>query len=178
MSSLSAGTVAAAYLDVVPNSDGYNHLALFSPSSSSTPIWLTSGKWELTKGVTGIDGVRGLVFVRISSIFVSIHISPRYFEAANPLSTSRHIYSVSLPSLNIAGKEKPAITVPTALTDAIDAAYYSAEFSPQAGFYLLSYNGPGVPSQKIVQAANSKETCFESFNARLNSLFLQMSSTC
>ncbi|KAJ7158261.1 dipeptidyl aminopeptidase [Mycena crocata] len=141
VSSLSAGTVAAAYLDVVPNSDGYNHLALFSPSSSSTPIWLTSGKWELTKGVTGIDGVRGLV----------------YFEAANPLSTSRHIYSVSLPSLNIAGKEKPAITVPTALTDAIDAAYYSAEFSPQAGFYLLSYNGPGVPSQKIVQAANNVE---------------------
>ncbi|KAJ7156898.1 dipeptidyl aminopeptidase [Mycena crocata] len=140
VSSLSAGTVAAAYLDVVPTPDGYNHLALFSPSSSSTPIWLTSGKWEVTKGVTGIDIAGGLV----------------YFEAANPLSTSRHLYSVSLPPLNLAGKEKPTIAAPTALTDDSDAVYYSADFSPQAGFYLLSYNGPGIPSQKVIQAANSE----------------------
>ncbi|KAJ7460697.1 dipeptidyl aminopeptidase [Mycena latifolia] len=142
VSSLSAGTVAGAYLDVVPTPEGFNHLALFSPANSSTPIWLTSGEWEVTKGVMGVDIANGIV----------------YFEAANPLSTSRHLYSVPLPSLNLAPTEKPALTAPKALTDTSEPAYYSSDFSPQAGFYLLSYMGPGIPSQKVVNAA---DTAFE-----------------
>ncbi|KAJ7132184.1 dipeptidyl aminopeptidase [Mycena epipterygia] len=151
VSSLSAGTVAAAYLDVVPTPEGFNHIALFSPPSSSTPVWLTSGEWEVTNGVLGVDTTNGIV----------------YFEAANPLSTSRHIYSVSLPSLNLAPKEKPAIAPPTSLTDASEAAYYSADFSPEAGFYLLSYKGPGIPTQKVVQAADNEFEYVLTTNDRL-----------
>ncbi|KAF7370927.1 hypothetical protein MSAN_00726600 [Mycena sanguinolenta] len=143
VSSLSAGTVAAAYLDVLPTPEGFNHLALFSPASSSTPIWLTSGEWEVTNnGVTGVDIENGII----------------YFEAATPLSTSRHLYSVPIPSLNPTTKEKPTIVPPTLLTDASEEAYYSADFSPQAGFYLLSYLGPSIPNQKVVQVA---DTAFE-----------------
>ncbi|KAJ7272564.1 dipeptidyl aminopeptidase [Mycena haematopus] len=154
VSSLSAGTVAAAYLDVLPTPEGFSHLALFSPASSSTPIWLTSGEWEVTKGVTGVDIANGIV----------------YFEAATPLSTSRHLYSVPLPSLNPTANEKPRITPPTALTDASEGAYYSADFSPQAGFYLLSYLGPGIPNQKVVEAADSTFEYVLTTNERLTNV--------
>ena len=33
-------------------------------------------------------------------------------------------------------------------------AYYSTSFSPEAGFYLLSYKGPGVPYQKVVHVGD------------------------
>ncbi|KAJ7089745.1 dipeptidyl aminopeptidase [Mycena belliarum] len=149
--SLSAATVADAYLDVVPTPEGFNHLALFSPANSSTPIWLTSGEWEVTKGVKGVDVANGIV----------------YFEAANPLSTSRHLYSVPLPSLSLAPTEKPVRVAPTALTDSAEPAYYVTDFSPEAGFYLLSYVGPGIPVQKVVKAADSKFEYVLTTNERL-----------
>ncbi|KAJ6581126.1 dipeptidyl aminopeptidase [Mycena capillaripes] len=154
VSSLSAGTVAAAYLDVLPTPEGFNHLALFSPPSSSTPIWLTSGEWEVTNGVMGVDITNGIV----------------YFEAANPLSTSRHLYSVTLPSLSLTPQEKPTITAPKALTDTSELAYFSADFSPQAGFYLLSYLGPGIPNQKVVKAADSEFEYVLTTNERLTNV--------
>ncbi|KAF7303130.1 hypothetical protein MKEN_01276700 [Mycena kentingensis (nom. inval.)] len=151
VSSLSSGTVGAAYLDVVPTKEGYNHLALFSPPTSSKPIWLTSGDWEVTKGVKGIDVAKGIV----------------YLEAANPISTARHLYSVALPSLNLASKEMTAVPDMKALTDTSEPAHYSASFSPQAGFYLLSYNGPGIPNQKVVKTDDSKFEHILTTNAKL-----------
>ena len=44
-----------------------------------------------------------------------------------------------------------AVERPVALTDTSVASYYSASFSPEAGFYLLSYEGPGVPFQKVIK---------------------------
>ncbi|KAF5379515.1 hypothetical protein D9615_006521 [Tricholomella constricta] len=131
--SLSVGGVGA-YLDVVPTPEGYNHIALFSPASSGKPHFLTSGKWEVTNGIKGIDLKKGLV----------------YFEAANPSSIERHVYSTPLP------KDVPFQAVePTALTDVTKPAYYSTSFSPGAGFYVLDYQGPTIPWQKIVQVGNS-----------------------
>ncbi|KAF7322541.1 hypothetical protein HMN09_00032600 [Mycena chlorophos] len=140
VTSLSSGTVSGAYLDVVPTPEGYNHIALFSPATSSTPIWLTSGEWEVTDGILGVDAVKGTV----------------YFMAANPESTSRHLYSVSIPSLNLVEKAaETSVAPPTALTETNEPGYFSASFSPQAGFYLLSYRGPGIPTQKVVQVADA-----------------------
>ncbi|KAF8638411.1 hypothetical protein AX17_002236 [Amanita inopinata Kibby_2008] len=126
-----------AYLDVVPTSEGYNHIALFSPAGSSSPQFLTSGKWEVTSGIKAIDSERRIV----------------YFEAAHPSSIERHLYSVPLPSNNSSGLVEPA-----ALTDVTKPSYYSADFSPQAGFYLLNYHGPSIPWQKVVQV---NDTAFQ-----------------
>jgi dipeptidyl aminopeptidase len=51
----------AGYLDILPTPEGYNHIALFSPPESSKPIWLTSGKWEVTGSVLAVDEASGLV---------------------------------------------------------------------------------------------------------------------
>ncbi|KAJ7598829.1 dipeptidyl aminopeptidase [Mycena floridula] len=121
-----------AYLDIVPTPEGYNHIALFMPADSSTPRFLTNGNWEVSGSIKGVDA-KGLV----------------YFEAANP-STARHLYSVSLPPL---GSSPSKIQEPTILSDMSEpVSYHRAEFSPAAGFYLLSYEGPNVPWQRVVAA--------------------------
>ncbi|KAJ3974288.1 dipeptidyl aminopeptidase [Lentinula raphanica] len=126
---------AAAYLDVVPTPEGYNHIALFTPANSSTPRFLTSGEWEVSSGIKGVDSKLGLV----------------YFEAANPSSIGRHLYSVPIPTANSADTVPP-----TQLTKAEldENPYYAVHFSPEAGFYLLSYEGPNIPWQKVIQTSN------------------------
>jgi dipeptidyl aminopeptidase len=49
------------YLDVVPTKEGFDHIALFSPANSGTPHFLTSGNWEVTGGIKGVDTKKGLV---------------------------------------------------------------------------------------------------------------------
>jgi dipeptidyl aminopeptidase len=50
-----------AYLDIVPNQDGYDHIALFSPATSSQPRWLTSGNWEVSNRILSVDANRSVV---------------------------------------------------------------------------------------------------------------------
>ena len=141
-----------AYLDIVPNHEGFNHIALFSPASSDTPRFLTSGQWEVTGKIQGIDRKKGLVsvlFTLANQLQTHLCYSFSYFMAAKP-SIERHIYSVPLPTIS---SEK--VVEPQALTDVTKPSYYSAKFSPQAGFYVLSYRGPSTPWQKIIQTDNS-----------------------
>lgn len=123
---------ATSYLDVIPNKEGYNHIALFSPADSSTPIWLTSGSWEVTSGILGVDTKKQLV----------------YFLAAAPSSIDRNVYSAELPDHKAAPSDPKK---PKALTDDQKPSYFSASFSPQSGFYQLTYSGPEVPWQKVLQ---------------------------
>ncbi|KAF8643012.1 hypothetical protein AX16_009257 [Volvariella volvacea WC 439] len=141
-----------AYLDIVPNQNGYNHIALFSPVDAKTPAFLTSGEWEVTGGIKGVDMKNRIV----------------YFEAANPSSTERHLYSVPLPDSSTFKAVDP-----TALTDVTKPSYYSSSFSPQAGFYVLSYNGPSIPWQKVVQANNPEFDYVLTNNDRLANITLE-----
>ncbi|KAL0954070.1 hypothetical protein HGRIS_005220 [Hohenbuehelia grisea] len=122
-----------AYLDIVPTPEGYNHIALFSSANTTSPRFLTSGSWEVAGGISAVDTKKGLV----------------YFLAANPSSIERHLYSVPLPTIN-----KVETVEPTPLTDITKQSSYGVDFSPEAGFYLLSYEGPSIPWQKVVQVDN------------------------
>ncbi|KAL4062523.1 dipeptidyl aminopeptidase [Scleroderma citrinum] len=137
---------APAYLDIVPSEEGYNHIALFDPADSMTPRFLTSGPWEVTDGIQAVDAQRGLI----------------YFQAARS-SIERQLYSIPIPSSNA---ELPVS--PTLLTDASTLSSYSASFSPGAGFYLQNYLGPGVPSQKFIQAENPDFDYVLTNNVKLN----------
>ena len=138
----------------MPTPEGYNHIALFSPATSSTPKFLTSGSWEVTGGIQSVDAKRGLVYVSLLPLypFHLLTTQNRYFLAANPSSIERQLYSVAIPS---SAEEKDQENVePTALTDASKPSFYAVSFSPQAGFYILSYQGPGIPWQRVVQVDN------------------------
>ncbi|KAH9893599.1 dipeptidyl aminopeptidase [Cubamyces lactineus] len=141
-----------AYLDIVPTPEGYNHIALFSPANSSTPRFLTSGQWEVTSGILAVDSDRSLV----------------YFQAANPSSTQRHIYSVALPKL--AGEAQAELT---ALTDTSSPGYYDASFSPKGAFYLLSYKGPHAPWQRIIHVGDKNFDYVLTENPQLNATLAQ-----
>ena len=71
-----------------------------------------------------------------------------YFVAANP-SIDRHIYSAALPKMPSVETFAEELT---ALTDAQQPGYFDVSFSPGAGYYLLSYRGPDVPYQRLIEA--------------------------
>ncbi|THH29289.1 hypothetical protein EUX98_g4902 [Antrodiella citrinella] len=142
----------SGYLDIVPSKDGYNHVALFSPANNATPHFLTSGEWEVSGTILGVNS----------------KLNEVYFEAANPSSVERNIFSISLPST--ASSEAGPLK---SLTDISTPSSYGADFSPQAGFYVLSYNGPSVPWQNILRTDNSSFKYVLTENARLNDTLAQ-----
>ena len=52
-----------AYLDIVNNTDGFNHIALFYPADSGNPIFLTRGAWEVADKILGFDSEKQIVYV-------------------------------------------------------------------------------------------------------------------
>ena len=85
---------------------------------------------------------------RLGSVhIVSLNpINDRYFTAAKP-STERHIFSVPIPT-----QSSEKIVEPQALTDVTKPSYYSAKFSPEAGFYVLNYLGLSTPWTKVLDS--------------------------
>lgn len=111
------------YLDIIPI-EGYNHLVYYSPANSSKPKILTRGEWEVTSGPAAFDYETNIV----------------YFISTKKSSTERHLYSVQLDNPHNL----------TEITDISENAVYDATFSAGSRFALLSYRGPNVPYQKIV----------------------------
>ncbi|KAL8279638.1 hypothetical protein RQP46_007951 [Phenoliferia psychrophenolica] len=141
------------YLDIVPNADGYPHIAYFSPPESSTPVFLTTGEWEVDGTISAVDVSRGLV----------------YFIAANP-SIERHLYSVPLPTVESFEQLKAGTVAPpppTILTNTTAPGFHQASFSPFAGFYVLNYEGPSIPWQKLVKVDDSDFVAVLADNAAL-----------
>jgi len=117
------------YVDTVIT-DNWYHLAYFSPLNSSTPVMLTKGDWEVDGGPAAVDLENNLV----------------YYVAAKEAPTQRHVYSVKLDG-----------TDTQALVPANEAAYWRSSFSSGAGYALLSYQGPGIPYQKVVSTPTNDE---------------------
>lgn len=136
------------FLDVLDNDEGFPHLAIVTIKKSRVQVsWLTSGEWEVVSGTVKVDAVRQLVH------FTSTERSP--YE--------RHLYSISL-------KEKSSKVCLTCPSDLEEHAYYVASFSPKAGYYILYYEGPGIPNT-IVRKVD--DVSFESLledNVELKSL--------
>ena len=122
-----------AYLDLSDH-DGWMHLYLYSIDGSFSPKPLTSGEWEVT-ALIKVDSQRGTV----------------YYLSTQRDSTERHLYSVSLTN---PGRNKKA------LVNTNSPGYWTASFSTGGGYYLLTYEGPNVPYQKLysVNTDGSKHT--------------------
>lgn len=124
------GRPADGYIDTVIH-EGYDHLAYFTPLNSSEPKLLTSGEWEVVDAPSALDLKNNLV----------------YFVSTKEHSTQRHVYSVKLDGTNL-----------KALTDTSEIAYYEISFSKAAGYALLSYKGPGIPWQKVINTPSNQKT--------------------
>jgi dipeptidyl aminopeptidase len=67
--------------------------------------------------------------------------------AAAP-SIDRHLYAAILPTSEVVADYVQDLV---ALTDTAQPGYYDVQFSPGAGYYVLKYNGPEVPWQRLLQ---------------------------
>ncbi|KAK9720279.1 Dipeptidyl peptidase 4 [Basidiobolus ranarum] len=123
------GMEASGYIDIV-NHNGYNHYAIFSPIDSKNPLrYLTQGNWEVVDKHKSIDTQNGLV----------------YYISTERGSVQRHLYSITID-----GKTKKLLT-----PGPVDASY-DVTFSPKSQYYLLHYQGPDIPWQKVKSTIDSK----------------------
>lgn len=122
------------YLDTVVV-DGYNHLAYFSPPSNPNGLLLTQGQWEVENGQVAFDYSTNEVY------FISTMKSP----------VERHVHSVNLVDalrLQKTGKvSNPAIKN---ITDTSKDGYYAGSFSSGSRYLLLTYTGPSIPYQQLL----------------------------
>lgn len=123
------GRAHDGYIDTVIY-EGYDHLAYFTPLEAEQPIMLTTGKWEVVTAPSAVDLKNNLV----------------YFVSTAKSTIERHIYSVKLDGTSM----KP-------MTDVSTQAYYAASFSDKGGYALLSYKGPGIPWQKVINTPSVTE---------------------
>lgn len=113
------------YLDLSDES-GWQHIYLHSVNGS-TPIAITNGTWEVT-GILNIDATSKTV----------------YYQSTEHDSTERHVYSISFDGTN-----------KKALVDDTLPGYWTASFSAKGNYYILSYNGPNLPYQKLYSTNSS-----------------------
>ncbi|KAF2724421.1 putative dipeptidyl-aminopeptidase B [Polychaeton citri CBS 116435] len=125
-----SGRMEDGYIDTVIH-EGYDHLAYFSPLNNSEPTMLTEGEWEVVHAPSAVDELSNLV----------------YFIGTKAGSTQRHVYTVDI-TLG-PGSVK-------AVTDTNAIGYYAASFSDKGTFMLLSYDGPGIPWQRVKETPSNK----------------------
>lgn len=118
-----AGRPDDGYIDTIIH-ENYDHLAYFTPLDNEEPKLLTSGDWEVVAAPSSVDLENNIV----------------YFIGTKDGSTQRHLYSTKL-------NEGPKSI--EAVTDSKEIGYYGASFSAGSQFMLLSYQGPGIPWQKV-----------------------------
>ncbi|KAI1382454.1 dipeptidyl peptidase IV N-terminal region-domain-containing protein [Hypoxylon crocopeplum] len=117
------------YIDTIIYDDG-DHMAYFSPMDADEPVMLTSGKWEVVEAPSAVDLKNNLA----------------YFVATKESSIQRHVYSVKFDGSDM----KP-------VTDTSKEGYYDISFSSNAGYALVTYRGPNVPTQKVISTPSNPE---------------------
>lgn len=137
------GRLEGGYLDLVIHNHR-THIAYYRLSHPEDPVILTTGDWDVT-GVCGVD----------------LQLNRVYFAATKHDPGQRHIYSVQLDGTNF-----------KSITDLSIPGYYEASFSTGAQYALLTYVGPDVPYQKLLQmeAATTKEIKVLEPNAHLTDM--------
>lgn len=142
--------LASSYIELQEDGQGFTHLAYYQNVSSPLPTeWLTKGRWEVTE-LSSFDVEKETV----------------YFMSTEEGSTQRHLYAINLTT-----REKKRLT-PFANTESTHTAvpyktliesetkdvtgFYSVSFSPKAEWFVVSYQGPDVPWQRIVSTRKGK----------------------
>lgn len=115
------------YVDVADDGNGFMHLAMYSVDKDTKPTWLTSGEWEVIAGTVVVDSTKRLIH------YISTEVSP----------LERHLYMLNIS--NVDDISKTCITC----FDNDEHGYFSASFSPKAGYYVLYYDGPNVPTTVV-----------------------------
>ncbi|PWN38808.1 hypothetical protein IE81DRAFT_354572, partial [Ceraceosorus guamensis] len=125
---------STAYLDILPTKGGFRHLAFFANSSVEQPLFITQGEWEVDQ-----------------LLHADLKRQRAYFLAASPTPSQRHVYLVGLPDITSQQTvSRYRIRPPIPLTDIHKPGWHSASFDPKGAYYILTKQGPDVPSVRVL----------------------------
>ncbi|CDK24555.1 unnamed protein product [Kuraishia capsulata CBS 1993] len=116
------------YIDIVVN-EGYDHLGYFSSVYASDPQMLTQGNWQVLDSQFKYSPEQDVV----------------YYLSGGDYGIDSLLHSVSLNG-----------SVSTQITPSNDdgRAYFSVEFSQDSKYAMINYQGPDVPTQKLVSLSD------------------------
>jgi len=133
------------YVEIMEDKTGFQHINYYSNIYEDKSLFLTSGEWEVDS-IAGIDKNNNII----------------YYIGTDEGSMQRHLYRVNLDGQRNVKMTPPVseIEEPKKLVDAFgkdltEVGYFSASFSPEFTYYLLDYEGPGIPYQKILSTLDS-----------------------
>lgn len=115
------------YLEI-SDEDGWAHFYI-RPISGGAGKQITKGKWEVVS-LLNIDVKNKLI----------------YYVSTERHSTEKHVYSIQFNANN-----------KKALVDTSKPGIWTASFSALGGHYILSYNGPELPYQKLYAVKDTKK---------------------
>lgn len=166
------GKQTSAYLDILPNGDGYNHIAFFANATASQPSFLTNGHWE-------VDAIE----------HVDLKRSKVYFSAGYPQPYRRHILTVDLPALGT-GAGTSTVKAAKVGSGVVDlrpdepTKSFSAHFDPKGAYYVMHETGPHMPrtdvfgvddpSFKLELTANDKPRSVSSQHVRSQHVYYEV----
>ncbi|KAI9152395.1 Dipeptidyl peptidase 4 [Blastocladiella emersonii ATCC 22665] len=141
-----SGTAARGYLDLV-DVDGFTHLALFPTARAKAHVVLTrSDKWEVV-AIKGVDTDRNVAYV---------------------LTTQQGSTLRSIAQVRLDGSDATAADGPALVDATLPPGFYAAQFSAQAKFYWVAYDGPSVPWQAVRKPTDPAFNKVLQDNAALN----------
>ncbi|KAI1564231.1 DAP2, Dipeptidyl aminopeptidaseacylaminoacyl-peptidase [Pyrenophora tritici-repentis] len=117
------------YIDTIIH-EGYDHIGYFTPLDNDKPIVLSQGEWEVVDAPSRVDLKNNIV----------------YYISTAKSSMERHAYSVFLNG-----------TGTSEVVENSGSGYYGASFSAGGSYALITYQGPGIPWQKIISTPSSKD---------------------
>jgi dipeptidyl-peptidase-4 len=114
---------------------GFDHFYRYSINDTSSPVALTKGDFE----------VRALLYVDQEKRIA-------YYTSTEVHATESHVFGVSLDTGEAFN-----------LTDISQPGFWSASFTQNGNFYVLTYSGPNVPFQQLY-ASNDTTTPIRTIN--------------
>ncbi|OUM65429.1 hypothetical protein PIROE2DRAFT_7538, partial [Piromyces sp. E2] len=124
------------YVEIMEDKNGYQHINYYADMYDEKSVFLTSGEWEVDS-IAGIDKKNKII--------------------TEEGSMQRHLYKV-----NLNGQRNIKMTPPVSEVEEqkefinsfgenlSEVGVFSASFSPGFNYYLLNYDGPNIPYQKIL----------------------------
>lgn len=134
-----------SYVEIMEDPNGYQHLNFYPNIYDDKSQFITSGEWEVVS-IAGIDKNNKII----------------YYIGTEEGSMQRHLYKVNYNGQRnikitpiISEVEEKKEIIGSFGEDLSDVGYYEASFSKGFNYYLLNYNGPSTPWQKILSTGDN-----------------------
>jgi len=134
-----------SYIEIMEDNNGYQHINFYDDIYDENSHFITSGEWEVNS-IAGIDKDKKII----------------YYIGSEEGSMQRHLYKVNYNGQRnikmtpiVSELEEQKKIIDSFGDNLTEVGVYSATFSSGYNYYLLNYEGPGIPWQKILSTSDN-----------------------